>query len=291
MSTEKVEQLRKLVLNQLETIMDLYGDEITGSDLDFTLRLAIKSIKDGGKANAILADPFEQLRRAGGVTDAPLMNQGEREGHEEENDWDEDEYGYDEPAEMPVPEGFENEAEYDNFVQENADFLPTEENEYGEVNVMRPDSVFGVKEDAQGNIVEIGNLEENAEKLIGIIEEENTIRDEETGEVLYHNRVEAPNEITIKVSRQGNQELTERQVLANIIGSPVSRAMLDVFGEDYRVEAGDSTSEKLIVFTLDQNDEITRNMGHALTNGGGMVAFGGRHPIPGLGLITAQIVF
>lgn len=284
MSNDQIAQLRKLVTGQLQTVLDLYGKEIQGSDLELQIRLAMASI-GGATADAPKEDTATPQR-----TLRDDMRQALQD--DDGDDWEDAEEEEAEPA--PVPRGFQDEDAYKEFLRQQAAVLPTEvvmDEETGEerLDVARPDDAVGVIAREDGTFENVGSMEESLEKAKDALQEMNTHVDEYTGEE-FQEEVPEVHEIRVKFYAPRVNQLTEEQVVANILGSPVSRPMVEHLGNNYRVENGERENEKIIAFTIDQEDNASRDIAKLLTHGHGLATFGGRQVIPGLGAVTASLV-
>lgn len=296
MSEDKVTYIRELAVRQLEALQNLGGDDIRGTALEIDLQLALASLKNNVNAQEVkLYDtPVSNV-----PADSKVQYKETRYEIPEDEDWDEDyidEYGYldgdeDEEYVLPVPAGFADEESYQAFLDTQneatgVEYIDEETGEVYEVPTSRPDDVVGVV-----NGVEVGNMDESLAKVTEYVTERNVIRDEETDEVLYHNDVEEVPFIKVALTRRDNSELTVVQVLNNVLSSRESVTMLKTFGENFNIVDGENANQKVLRFFIDNDNETSRRAAQGLMLGGGMMQFGGNIVVPGVGTVSAEIVY
>lgn len=283
-------QIQKMAILQLESLLKLAGESIVGTSTEMSIKLALEVLKtddtpqNDNKSNT--ADKTKEKIGSWGNDDYDDDNDEDVEGYYDEmNDPD-----YDDDNVAPVvPEGFGTEENYQTFIESQADLLPEENDELGNVIIPRPDDVVGSIEDENGNIVDFGTMDESLDKVTEHIEEQNTIRDEE-GNVLYHNEIDPIPYIRVSFTRNDGEELTREDLEKKVFTNRASKPMLDNFGSDYVVLSGDSPSEKIVSFYINNNDEKQKKVSQAIMNSQGMMQFAGHTVIPRIGLVTAKAI-
>lgn len=208
---------------------------------------------------------------------------------EEEDDLYEDlddDLLFEEDEEPTPPTGFRDQEHFESFVEEQEASRPIINDEGEIVAENAPDDVHGVIPDGEGGYTQVGDLEESLETVSDLLEESNTIRDEETGEALYVNEPDDVDLINIKFTRaQG--ELTSDDVENSIFNHPQAQPMLNMFGREYRILRTENPNEKVVAFTIDQDNTQSRKMAQLLADGK-FVQFGGRIIVPGIGQVTSE---
>lgn len=182
---------------------------------------------------------------------------------------DEDE----EAPERVIPAGFADEEEYDEFLDEQIAeaFADVDEENLGGIRDAITD-VVGVLPNANGDMVEIGNVQQSAaaaDELVAQFEEEN-------GEV------EVENSIYITYKRLDDRELTDDHV-RTIINHPISASLQHLGNLQFmEIRGGETPSEKLAVFGIVEEGTISLK-----TLALGATAYRGVHVFPGIGRVSA----
>lgn len=280
MANERIEQLRELAVRQLESIREIAGADLQGTSLELELQMAIAGLKNSTTSTTSISTH---------AIDTPKAYESDEDSFDPyEDDYDEDVDDYEEEDLTPVvPNNFPDEESYQAFLREQNDVLPTvEDEETGETATLRPDDVAGVIQTEDG-FVEVGDLEGSLDKTEEILREQNTIRDED-GEELYQNEIEEVPEIRVAMTRTDKNTLTEHQVRNVILAHPSSRTMIQTFGEDYRVVDSDDLSEKIVLFRIDNNNDLSRKASQGIQFSNGVVQFAGHLTFPGIGRVYAR---
>lgn len=272
MSDERLEYIRELAVRQLESLQSLGGDDLKGTSLEVDLVMAISSLKQEiPQLKSFDAEPAN-------INVALEVDKVEEDFLNPENEED---------LVPETPQGFEDEETYQAFIATQADLLPVQvDEETGEVSTVRPDDVVG---NIGGH--EVGDMEDSLAKVDEYLIEQNTIRDEETDEVLYINEPDEVPSVKISLTREDENELTVAQVLNNVLAARESTTMLDNFGDNFNVLNGETVNQKIIQFFIDNNDEKSRKVSQGLVHARNMMQFGGRVVIPGIGLVSAETIY
>lgn len=282
MANERIEQLRELAVRQLESIREIAGADLQGTSLELELQMAIAGLKNSATSTTSISTH---------AIDTPKAYESDEDSfdpYEDEYSYDEDYDDYEEEDLTPVvPNNFPDEEAYQAFLREQNDVLPTvEDAETGETETLRPDDVAGVIATENG-FVEVGDLEGSLDKTEEILREQNTIRDE-YGEELYQNEIEEVPEIRVAITRTDEDLLTEHQVRNIILAHPSSRTMIQAFGKDYRVVDSDDRSEKIVLFRINNNNDLSRKASQGIQFSNGVVQFAGHLAFPGIGRVYAR---
>lgn len=221
-----------------------------------------------------------------------LQVEPQHDSHDDTLDYHTDEeYEYDEDGEPDFPEGFDSNEEFVNFIQEQGVTRTYEDAEFEETVEVYPDSVHGVIPDnVDDGYKEVGNFQQDLDHAAELLSESNTIRDEETGEELYHAEPENVPVVEILFTRNDGNELTEDNILNNVFSHPQSQPMLKAFGTDYTVNNSDQDNQKTVAFAIDQNNPRSVLVSQLLKDGR-FADFGGRIIVPGVGQVISQPVF
>ena len=299
MTIDKEQFIRETAINQLEALQKIGGQDIAGTNLELQLSLAVATLKNDSTGLSVPVEASEEKSAAPVVEEYTNLDAEYVYGGYDENFYEDDYENYDDiyTAEEPVeedytpavPEGFDDEAAYEEFL--SGQELPTyafEDEETGEVfeEEIRPDDVVGVV-----NGHEVGNLDESLGKVDEYVMEQNAIRDEETGEVLYQNEPETVPYVSISIERADGNELTAAQLLSDVMKAPESATMFKVFGDNFKVVDGDTASQKIVQFFIDNDNATSRKAAQGLVYGNGMMQFGGQIIVPGIGLVKAATIF
>lgn len=194
------------------------------------------------------------------------------------------------------PEGFNDEDEFSDFLADQEEFITNKVTVYDEETgeetevTMTPQDVVGVAVAWGGGYKDVGNLDDSVTQLEQIEDLQNTIYDETTGEVLYRNEPEPVETIRVRIVREDGLSLSDNDVTNRIFTHRQAAPMLQIFGQEYNILNTENDSEKIVAFTIDQDNNQSKVMAKALSDGQ-YVNFGGRVVIPGLGLVTATPVF
>lgn len=194
------------------------------------------------------------------------------------------------------PEGFNDEDEFSDFLADQEEFITNKVTVYDEETgeetevTMTPQDVVGAVVAWGGGYKDVGNLDDSVTQLEQIEDLQNTIYDEETGEVLYRNEPEPVETIRVRIVREDGLSLSDNDVTNRIFTHRQAAPMLQIFGQEYNILNTENDSEKIVAFTIDQDNNQSKVMAKALSDGQ-YVNFGGRVVIPGLGLVTATPVF
>lgn len=283
MANERIEQLRELAVRQLESIREIAGADLQGTSLELELQMAIAGLKNSTTSTTSISTH---------AIDTPKAYESDEDFDEDYDDeaYYDDEYVDDYEVEEltpVVPNNFPDEEAYQAFLREQNDVLPTvEDAETGETETLRPYDVAGVVATENG-FVEVGDLEGSMDKTEEILREQNTIRDE-YGEELYQNEIEEVPEIRVAMTRTDKNNLTEHQVRNIILAHPSSRTMIQAFGEDYRVVDSDDLSEKIVLFRINNNNDLSRKASQGVQFSNGVVQFAGHLAFPGIGRVYAR---
>lgn len=299
--SEKLDYVRKMAVQQLENILNLAGDDVKGTPLEMELKMAIATVK--GDANSTVKD--DQLKHAETVRDNSANEErnlrmdygtydetedyydeyGDYQGWEDNAEFDDEDY---EAAEPVIPEGFETREEFDNFVESQQELMPEVINEEtGEVMTLTPDTVVG---HINGEDKNDDKFDEYVSVVNDYVREQNTIYNDETGEEEVVVENDPVPFVRVSFKRNDGNELTLGNIMNNIIQAPESKRMLDSFGDNFNIEDGSDSSEKVLQFYIDENNDRSRQVAEALVHGNGMMTFGGRVVIPGVGYVTARQV-
>ena len=299
MTIDKEQFIRETAINQLEALQKIGGQDIAGTSLELQLSLAVATLKNDSTELSVPVEASEEESVAPVAEEHTNLDAEYVYGGFDEDSYEDDYENYDDiyTAEEPVeeeeapavPEGFDNEAAYEEFLRGQE--LPTytfEDEETGEVfeEEIRPDDVVGVV-----NGHEVGNLDESLGKIDEYVMEQNAIRDEETGEVLYQNEPEVVPYISITIERADGNELTAAQLLSDVMKAPESATMFKVFGDNFKVVDGNTVSQKVVQFFIDNDNATSRKAAQGLVYGNGMMQFGGQIIVPGIGLVKAATIF
>lgn len=201
---------------------------------------------------------------------------------------------FDEEEGADAPEaidGFNSVEEYQQFAEDNDAVIRGIDEDTGEEQTLYPDAIAGVVRDDDGNYREVGNLEESLETAHEIFRESNTIRDEETGEVLYENEPDALRSISFIIASVDGRELTATDVTNRVFNDPQTNMMLDVFGSEYRVDDMEDAHEKSVSFFLDPENTTQQKAAQMImTAGTQMLTVGGKIVVPGVGEVSCRPV-
>lgn len=273
--------LRQKLIAQLELSLELAEDVSFKTDL----RLALGSLKD--ESNSVA--PVVRLDEA----PAPVTDNYDDEDYDDEDEYWDDEDG-DEDYEPVVPNGFDSAEEYERFLETQAEHLTTQEvdEETGEVyeHTNHAYDVAGFVEKEDGEVVEVGNLDESLDSLHAQVLEDRTIVDEETNEVIVNMGMDDVEGLRVRITRNDNNALSEDVVRNTILAHPQSAMMLRVFGRDFTIVDADEANSKDVIFTLGEDDERARKAGQLIVNRPDMVAFAGTIVVPGVGSVSAKTV-
>lgn len=300
MAIDKEQFIRETAINQLEALLKIGGQDIAGTSLELQLNLAVSTLKNGESTLSVSVpveasekEPVFPVVEEQTSFDPEYFYDEYDEGfYEDEDNYYEYDDNYNdiyEPEAPTIPEGFDDEASYQDFLRGQE--LPThtfEDEETGEEveETIRPDDVVGIV-----NGREVGNLEESLNKVDEYVVGQNTIRDEETGDVLYQNEPEEVPYVSVSIERADGNELTPVQLLSKVMKAPESSTMLKVFGDNFKIIEGDTPAEKIVQFFVDNNNETSRKAAQGLVYGNGMMQFGGQIVVPGIGLVKATTIF
>lgn len=298
MASERIEQIREMAVRQLESLKELAGDEIKGTKLELDLQMALVSLNSSPSVVSAPAQVVSQVQ-----VNRPIVEPVEEDyfdPYEDEyayaDDYDDDglnednyevnEDNYEAPVPV-VPNNFDDEEAYQAFLRNQEEALPViVDEETGEATTVRPDDVAGVIATENG-FVEVGDLDGSLDKVEQILQEQNTIRDED-GEELYQNEIDQIPAIRVAMTRTDGNVLTEHQVKNNILAHPSARTMLHAFGEDYRVTNSEDASEKIVLFIINNDNERSRKASQGLHLSNGVVQFAGHLAFPGVGRVYAR---
>lgn len=258
------ESLKNLAVNQLKALSAMAKQE----------------------GHAELGQQFDLFSASLNVDASPVFERPVVDHIEYEEDAEYDE----EYEEDDVPDGFNSHEDYENFVRQQGATRIVEDDETGEEYEVIPDSVHGVIQDENGEYKEAGDFEADLEQAQELLEESNTIRDEETGDVLFQNEPDEVPTVEIVFSRTDGNELTAEDVEGRILSHPQSEPMLRAFGEDYTVNEGNGSQNKVVAFSIDQGNSSSRSTAQLLSDRKFM-SFGGKIIVPGLGQVSARPVF
>ena len=202
-------------------------------------------------------DQTDKLDRWGDLRD-------DLEGDEwdEEEEWDEDAED-DEPF---VPEGFADRAEYDEFLLSQGE------------SVQDGAAPHGTWIKPNGEVVELGNLDENIER----VRNEATTDYDENGEEIEDEGTEFANFIISYTNLDGNEMTTEH--VSRIINDPASRPLFRQLDKNSRLAVleGKDETERLLAITFTEEDE---SFARAIERG--LLSYRGELPIRGVGMVRA----
>lgn len=286
MANERIEQLRELAVRQLESIREIAGADLQGTSLELELQMAIAGLKNSTTSTTSISTHAIDTPKAYESDEDSFDPYEDEYSYADDYDEDVDDYEVEELTPV-VPNNFPDEEAYQAFLREQNDVLPTvEDAETGETETLRPYDVAGVVATENG-FVEVGDLEGSMDKTEEILREQNTIRDE-YGEELYQNEIEEVPEIRVAMTRTDKNNLTEHQVRNIILAHPSSRTMIQAFGEDYRVVDSDDLSEKIVLFRINNNNDLSRKASQGVQFSNGVVQFAGHLAFPGIGRVYAR---